>query len=114
MILCRILMPIRLVLCIISHPTRPILLCGHPPTQVSGRAVDTGAALIGEGRNLMQDHAGTSDGARAQRQGSERSSTTHNKHPSGAGLLRRKLEGGEGLKMVSHGPSSAAANTKDE
>jgi len=88
-------------------------------SQVSERAIHMGAALVGEGRHLLQEHAGATpepqDQQRRSRQ--EQTGSSHQQHMSTAGLVRRKGDGADGVQMVGLGGGAgglAAVAPKDE
>jgi hypothetical protein len=86
---------------------------GNAVHAVSERAVHVGAAMIGEGRQLLQERADS-----PQQQGDHprrAQQSAHQQHMSAAGLTRRKQEA-DGVQMVNIGGGGAAAmaGPKDE
>ncbi|GBF96639.1 hypothetical protein Rsub_09272 [Raphidocelis subcapitata] len=84
---------------------------------VSERAVQTGVALVGEGRELLHDHAGGAapqprafgEPQRELRQAA--ADGAHKPHRSAAGLVRRKEMG---VEMAGVGAATASSGAKEE
>jgi hypothetical protein len=85
--------------------------------QVSGRALETGAALVGEGRELLQERAaGAGPQLRtldeSQRDSQQAASAGAQSHRSAAGLVRRKQD--MGVDMTGMGVANASRDAKEE
>ena len=86
---------------------------GDALRNVSDRTINTGATLLGEGRQLLQEHGdGPGEGRRSPLPGGtpQRQQQQQQQHPSSAGLVRRKAEG---VQMASFTPAFADG-PKDE
>lgn len=82
-------------------------------TQVSERTVSTSVALIGEGRQMLQEGGGVGSPQRPD-QRSEQSGTAHQQHMSTPGLVRRKGEA-DGVQMTAFKtPAPVPRFPKDE
>lgn len=90
--------------------TAPTLPCSC--LQVSERAISTGAALVGEGRQLLDERV--QSGSREDRPSPVRGGGS-SQHVSSAGLVRRKIEN-EGLQLAAMGGSGSSGfpSAKDE
>lgn len=84
--------------------------------QVSERTLHTSAALLGEGRQMLQEHEHAQPGESRRPEGS---GGAHQQHMSTAGLVRRKGDAAEGVQMATIGsggasPVRVASAAKDE
>lgn len=84
-------------------------------TQVSERTISTSAALIGEGRQMLQEGGGGATSPQRPRQPrSDESGTAHQLHTPTPGLVRRKADA-DGVQMASFKtPAPVPRFPKDE
>lgn len=90
------------------HPLRALV-------QVSERAISTGTAVLGEGRQMLDERmqSATYGGEQQQRQSPSRPAggVGGKQHVSAAGLVRRKNDS-DGLQLASMGPGLAVSKTE--